>query len=170
VRVADVAREQRAGLRGHFPGDRERLPVQLLEQVLLADDAHLLAVRVVGERLDDVGARTEEVAVELGDDLGMVEHDLRDERSRLDVAAPLELEEIALGADDRAALQAFEEAVAHRSIMSARTARARGPARGPGRASRPPRRKARPREPARTRAASPIRAPRAAGARPPAPQ
>ena len=65
VRVADVAGEERAGLVGDLLRERERVPVQLLEQVLLADDAHLLAVRVVGERLDDVGARVHELAMEL---------------------------------------------------------------------------------------------------------
>ena len=39
VRVADVAREQRAGLVGDVLRERECLPVQLLEQVLLVDHA-----------------------------------------------------------------------------------------------------------------------------------
>ena len=64
----------------------ERLPVERLELVLPADDAKLLAVRVVRERLDDVGAGVDEVAVKLVDDLGVVEHDLGNERARLQVA------------------------------------------------------------------------------------
>ena len=39
IRVADVAREQRAGLVGDVLRERERLPVELLEQVLLVDHA-----------------------------------------------------------------------------------------------------------------------------------
>ena len=35
---------------------------------------------VVGERLDDVGAGMHELAVQLRDRFGMVEHDLRHER------------------------------------------------------------------------------------------
>ena len=69
--------------------------------VLAADDPQLLAVRVVGERLDDVRARVDELAVQLGHLLRVLEHDLGDERARLQVAAPLELEEVALGADHR---------------------------------------------------------------------
>ena len=77
----------------------ESLPVDRLEIRLAPDHAELLAVAVVGERLDDVGAGVDEVAMELDDDLRVVEHDLGDEGSGLQVAPPLELEDIALGAD-----------------------------------------------------------------------
>ena len=80
-----------------------------LEVVLPADDAELVAVGVVGERLDDVRAGVDEVAVELVDDLRMLEHDLGDERARLQVAAALELEDVALGADHGALLEALEQ-------------------------------------------------------------
>ena len=39
VRVADVSREQRSGLSRDLPRDGKRLPVQGLEEILLADDA-----------------------------------------------------------------------------------------------------------------------------------
>ena len=103
VRVADVAR--RAARRSRcatVAGDLQRLAVDLLERVLLADQPQLLAVGVVGEGLDDVRAGVHELAVQLRHQLRVLEHDLGDERARLQVAAPLELEEVALGADDRA--------------------------------------------------------------------
>ena len=43
-----------------------------------------------------------EVAVQRGDDLGVLEHDLGHERTGLQVAAALELEQVTLGADDGA--------------------------------------------------------------------
>ncbi|MFN8186067.1 MAG: hypothetical protein U0R69_03205 [Gaiellales bacterium] len=109
VRVRDIAGEERAALGRDLGGDPERLPVQPLEDVLLADHAQLLAVCVVGQRLDDVRPRVHELAVELADDLGVVEHDLGDERARLEVPAPLELPDIALGTDDRPACEPLEE-------------------------------------------------------------
>ena len=113
VRVADVAGEERAALRRDLLRDRESLAVERFEQVLLADDSHLLAVRVVGERLDHVGAGMNEVSVQLRHDLRMVEHDLGHERARLEVSPALELEEVTLRADDRALLEPFQETATH---------------------------------------------------------
>ena len=56
---------------------------------------------VIGEGLDHVGAGVDEVAVQLAHQIGMLEHDFGHECAGLQIAAPLELEEIALGADDR---------------------------------------------------------------------
>ena len=75
----------------------------------------LLAVRVVGERLDDVRARMHEFAVQLRHDLGVLQHDLRDEGAGLQIAAPLELEQIAFGADHRAAFRAVPAALRSRA-------------------------------------------------------
>ena len=88
---------------------RERLPIQLLEQVLLSM-IRSLAVRVVGERFDDVRARVDEVAMEPQDALRVVEDHLRHECACLQVTTPLELEEIPLRADDRPFLQSLEQA------------------------------------------------------------
>ena len=90
--------------------DRERCPVHRLEQVLLADQPQLLPVRVVRERLDDIRARVDELAVELGDELRMLQDDLGHVRAGLEVPAPLELEEVSLGADHRAGLELFRKA------------------------------------------------------------
>ena len=81
--------------------DLERLTVHRLEQMLLADRLQLLAVRVVRERLDDVGSCMDELPMKLRDELGVLEDDLGDECAGLQVAPPLELEEVALGTDDR---------------------------------------------------------------------
>ena len=73
--------------------------------------------RVIGERLDDVGARVHELAVELVDDLRMLEHDLRHEGAGLQIAAPLELEQIAFGADHRPLVEALNEAHFLRCVL-----------------------------------------------------
>ena len=109
VRVREVACEERARLVRDLARELERAPVQRLEQVLLADDSHLLAVPVVRERLDDVRAGVDELPVQLGDDLGMLEHDLGDVGAGLEVPTPLALEQVPLGADDGALLEAVEQ-------------------------------------------------------------
>ena len=86
-------------LGGHVVGDLQRLAVDRFEIALAPDQRELLAVRVVRERLDDVRTRVDELAVELGDEVRLLEHDLRDECASLQVAAPLELEQVPLGAD-----------------------------------------------------------------------
>jgi hypothetical protein len=100
VGVADVAREQRAGLVRHRFGDLQRAAIDRLEIALAPDHPQLLAMRVVGERLDDVRARVHEVAMQLRHDFRMLEHDLGNESACLQVAAALELEDVSLGADD----------------------------------------------------------------------
>jgi hypothetical protein len=69
----------------------------------------LFAVGVVGERLDHVRAGVDELAVELRDLLGVVEHDLRHKRPGLEVAPALQFEQVTLGADDGAFGQPFEQ-------------------------------------------------------------
>ena len=95
--VADVAGEQGVALAGHVAGDRERVAVQALEVALAADLAELRAVPVVGERDHHVGAAAQELAVQLAHGVRVVEDDLGDVRAALQVAAALELEQVALG-------------------------------------------------------------------------
>jgi UDP-N-acetylmuramyl tripeptide synthase len=64
---------------------------------------------VVGERDHDLRARAQELSVQLSDRVGIVENDLRHERPALKIAAPLQLEEVALSAEDDVALETFEE-------------------------------------------------------------
>src|SRR5260221_2001073 len=66
---------------------------------------------VVGERLDDVGAGMDELAMQLGDQLGGLEHDLGHVRAGLQVAAAFELEQVAFGADDRSLGQSLEQSL-----------------------------------------------------------
>jgi hypothetical protein len=54
VGVAHVSRQQRPRFPGHPGSDRQGLPVERFEDVLLADDPQLLAVAVIGEGLDHV--------------------------------------------------------------------------------------------------------------------
>jgi len=59
-------------------------------------------MRVVGERLDNIGVGMDELAVEPFDELGVLQHHLGHERAGLETAAPHELEETALGAGNGA--------------------------------------------------------------------
>src|SRR3712207_116631 len=87
----------------------EGLAVEALEKLHFADDPKLLAVGVVGERLDHVRPRVDELTVELRDLLGMLETGLRHDGSGLEVAPALQLEQVALGANDGAFVKVFEE-------------------------------------------------------------
>jgi hypothetical protein len=113
--VADVAGHQGAALGRDLVGDPDRLAVHGLQVAVPADVAQLVAVRVVGQRHHDVGPRAEELAVELPERARLVEDHLRDVRTGLDVAAPLELEHIALGADDHAVGEALLEGAGGRA-------------------------------------------------------
>ena len=64
---------------------------------------------VVGEGLDYIRARMDEVTVELANHVGVLENDLGYVRARLQIAAALELEQIPLGADNGSLLEALEE-------------------------------------------------------------
>ena len=107
--VADVPGKERVALGRHLARDPERVSVQRLEIVLAADRAHLLAMAVVRERDHDLGAGPQELAVQLADGVGEVEHDLGHIRPALEIAAPLELEQIALGTEHHAVVKSLEE-------------------------------------------------------------
>src|SRR5581483_661229 len=77
--------------------------------VLAPDRPQLLAVAVVREGDQDARAGPGELPVELANRVREVEDDLRHVRPALQVAAALELEEVALGADDDAQLEAFQQ-------------------------------------------------------------
>ena len=132
VGVGEIAREQGAALVRHLLRDLQRLAVERLEDVLLADDLELLAMAVIGERLDHVGAGAHELAVELAHRLGGVEHDLRHVRPRLEVAAPLQLEQIALGADHRPLGQPLQQSFPGHRALPCLPSRERWPSGGGG--------------------------------------
>ena len=107
LRVRDVAGHQVARVRvGDLAGDPQGRPVQRFEQVFLADDPHLLAVSVVGERLDDVGAGALVVQVQRAERVGVLQRHLGDELTGGEVTPPFELEEESLGTDHRACVEA----------------------------------------------------------------
>ena len=109
VGVAQIAREQCAALVGNLRGNGQRPAVHRLEEPFLADQPQLLTVRVVGEGLDHVGSGVDEVTVQLTHHLRVLEHDFRHVGPGLKVAAALELEEIALRADDRSRGETLDE-------------------------------------------------------------
>ena len=51
----------------------------------------------------------DEIAMQLGHDFGMLEHDLGHEGAGLQIAAALELEHVALGADDGPAVESLQK-------------------------------------------------------------
>ena len=113
VGVRDVAGHEVAGsLVGDLPGDLQRGAVQRLEQVLLADDPHLLAVTVVGKRLDDVGAGTLVVDVKRPEGVRVLQGDLGDELAGAQVAAALQLEQETLGTDHGSGVKSSGQAPA----------------------------------------------------------
>ena len=57
-------------------------------------------MRVIGQRHHHVGARAQQLAVQLAQRSRLVEDHLGDERAGLHVTAALELEHVALGAED----------------------------------------------------------------------
>src|ERR1700684_3261494 len=99
VGVADIAGHQGVVLGADLLGDTQRLPVQWLEVALAADYRQLLAVGVVGECLNHVRSGMYVFPVQPGHHVGLLEHHLWHERPGLQVAAPLELEQIPLGAN-----------------------------------------------------------------------
>jgi hypothetical protein len=86
------------------------MPVHGFQIVLAADVLELAAVRVVGERDHDVGAGPKKFAVQLAQCVGKIENDFGNIGAGLDVAAPLEFEDVALGAEHDAGFQPFEDA------------------------------------------------------------
>ena len=63
---------------------------------------------VVGEGQHHVGARVQEIAVQLGHDIRVVQDRFRNIGAGGEIAAPLDLEQIALGTDDRPCCQPLE--------------------------------------------------------------
>ena len=119
----------------------KRRPIHRHQVLLAPDDAQLLPVHVIGERLRDIGAGVHEVQVQLLDHLRVIEQHFRHECAGLQVAASLELEDVAFRADHPTLAQAPQEVACGRARgHGARAGRrdARGAARlGPRARSRP---------------------------------
>src|SRR5206468_11786974 len=80
--------------------------------MLFPKKPELLPVGVIGERLDHIRSRVDELAVKLADELGMLEDHLRHECAGLEVATPLEFEHIPFGANHRTLCEALEQSAA----------------------------------------------------------
>jgi hypothetical protein len=96
--VADIARYQGIPLGGDFPGQPHRLAVERFQVAFAAHRLELLAVAIVGQGDHHFGAGAQELAVQLPERIGIIQHDFGDERA-FDVAAPLELENVAFSAE-----------------------------------------------------------------------
>ena len=94
-------RPEGAGAPRDLPGDAKRRAIDPGEVFLAAHHPQLGAVGVVGEGLDHIRARVDELAVERLHQIRPIEHDLRHIGARLQISAPLELEQIPFGADHR---------------------------------------------------------------------
>ena len=105
--VGDVGRHQRPALASDLVGDAHGGPVHLFEVPLTTDYLQLLAVGVIGQGDHDLGAGTQELAVQLDHRLWRVENDLGNVRPGLDVAAALEFEDVTLGAEDHVLIEAL---------------------------------------------------------------
>ena len=122
IAVADIAGKKRAALLGDVARNRQGLAVQRLKHRFLADHAQLVAMRVIGESLDHVRAGVNEVSMQPLDDLGMLEHDLGHKWAGLQITAPFELEEIALGAEDRTLVKSlYQPKPGHARLPAAST-------------------------------------------------
>src|SRR6516225_9279153 len=71
-------------------------------------------MRVIRECLDDVRPCMNEIAMHLLDHFGMIDHRFGHERTCLNVAAALELEQITFGADKRPLSESLDKIFARR--------------------------------------------------------
>ena len=86
----------------HDPaGNGDGVAVQPLEQMFPADQAEPLAVAVIGEGEHHIGAAAHQLLMKLLDHFRVVDHDFGHIAPRLQIAAPLHLEEVAAAVDDR---------------------------------------------------------------------
>src|SRR5918996_53752 len=105
---AEVARHQ--GLvAGDLAGDPDRGPVDVVDLVGQPDRGQLVLAGVEREGLEDLRPGPEELAVELGQRLGVGQAHLGRERAGPDVPALLQLEQVATVAEDGALGQPLQE-------------------------------------------------------------
>ena len=141
----EVAGDQRVALRGDLPSDTDGRAVDLVHLAGQPHRRELVVARVEGHRLQHLGTRAQELAVELREGVRMLDHHLGRERARLDVAALLELEQVAAVAEDGAIGESFEDASWHGWNLlvdvrepQPRASRARRPRRAPRSSACPP--------------------------------
>jgi len=94
--------------------DGNGVAVEPLQQVLPADQTEPLTVAVIGKGEHHVRAAAHELLVKLLYHFGVVDHHFGHIASRLEVAAPLHLEQVAAAVNDRlTGGQAFHERSGH---------------------------------------------------------
>jgi hypothetical protein len=96
--VADIARHQGIPFGGDIFGQPDRLAVERFQVAFTANRLELLAVAIVGQSNHHFCTGAQELA-QLPERIGIIQHDFGDERAGLDIAAPLELEDVAFGAE-----------------------------------------------------------------------
>jgi hypothetical protein len=112
-REREVARHQRITFGCDFPRHLHRVPVDLVDLVLQADGGQLVVARVERHRGQELGARTHELPMELGQRLRVLDGDLGCERSGLDVAPLLQLQQVPAVAKHRPFGQALQNPLRH---------------------------------------------------------
>ena len=108
-----VARDERAGLAGDLARDAHGVAVDLVDAAGEPDRGELVVARVEGHGLQHLGPRPQELAMQLLQRLGVLDHHLGRERARLHVAALLQLQQIAAVAQHGSVGDAFQDAVGH---------------------------------------------------------
>ena len=119
IGIREIAGEERVRLHRHLAGNRQRVTVERLEQVFLADEPKLLAMPVVGERLDDVRAGVDKLPMELRNHFGMLEDDLGNKGARLQVPTSFAFEQVALGADHDVCCETLQQPLLHTDVRFA---------------------------------------------------
>ena len=109
----EVARHERVALGGDLASDAHRRAVDVVDAIGEAHGRELVVAGVEGHGLQHLGARHQELAVQLRQGLRMLDHHLRRERTRLHVAALLQLEQVAAVAQHRTFGQPFQDPLRH---------------------------------------------------------
>jgi hypothetical protein len=112
-RERKVARHQRVAFGCDFPGHLHRVAVDLVDLVLQTDGGQLVVTRIERHRGQELGARTHELAMELRQRFRVLDGHLGCERSGLDVAPLLQLQEVAAVAEHRPFGQALQDPPRH---------------------------------------------------------
>src|SRR5690625_1139277 len=110
IGVRDIAGHQIARLLvGNIARDLQGRTVERLQQILLADHPHLLAMTIIGEGLDDIAAGALEIDMKRAQRLRMLQRHLGHEFASGQIAAALQFEKKTFDTDYGACIEAFPE-------------------------------------------------------------
>ena len=119
-REAEVAGDERVALGRDLPRDLHGVAVDVVDLAREADRRELVVARVERHRLEHVDPRAQELAVQLLQRVGVLDHDLGRERPRLHVPALLQLQQVAAVAQHGALGEPFQDALRHVDAPSLR--------------------------------------------------